>query len=187
MSWSKTIDRRATPLARRRALALLLAPLAWPLSACGFRPLYAPRSPQDWDPDLAAIVVSPIRDRSGQILALALREHLNPGGVSVPAKWRLDTTLNVSRADIGIQRNATAISSEISVSARYVITDVQTGKPIYSNITRANSDFNRLNDAYATEVASDDAQDRALREVADEMALRMALFVRQQRVSAARP
>lgn len=169
----------------RRGVFMLAAGLG--LSGCGFHPLYAPRGPQDWDPDLAAITVASIRDRAGQILALALRENLNPGGVSVPARWRLETSLTISRVDLGIQRNATAISSEITINVSYVVTDIKTGQSVYTSTSRASGDFDRLNDAYATQVAGDDAQERALHQVAEEIALRMALFVRQQRAKRASP
>ena len=86
----------------------------------------------------------------------------------------------MARSDLGLQRNATATSSEVTVSASYVVTEARSGKQVYSSSSRAVGDFNQLNDAYATQVAADDAQDRALHEVADEMTMRMALFVRQQ-------
>jgi len=170
--------------ATRRGVWLLLA---LSLCGCGFRPLYAPRAPQDWDPDLAAIAVVRMPNRPGQILELALRENLNPSGVSVAPRWRLATTLSVGRTDLGIQRNATATSSEITVTASYTVTDVKTGATVYSSSSRAVGDFNQFNDAYATQIGADDAQDRALHEVADEMAVRMALFVRQQRAKPASP
>lgn len=182
MSWSRTS--RPWPAATRRGFLLLLASS---LAGCGFRPLYAPRAPQDWDPDLAAIAVSPIANRPGQILELALRQNLNPGGVSVAPRWRLNTTLTIGRADLGIQRNATATSSEITVTASYSVFDAKTGAGIYSSTSRAVGDFNQLNDAYATQVGADDAQDRALHEIADDMMVRMALFVRQQRSKPAAP
>jgi len=164
-------------ITRRGAIALLFAALG----GCGFRPLYAARGPQDWDRDLAAIQVAPISDRSGQILTLALRENLNPGGTSVAPRWRLATTLSIGRAELGIQRNATTIASEVVISASYTVFDYKTGKPVLSGLSRATSDYDRLIDAYATTVAGDDAQDRALHQVADEMALRLAIFVRDQR------
>jgi len=105
----------------------------------------------------------------------------------VPARWRLDTNLTVTRADLGIQRNATTTGSEVFVSVVFTLTDVKSGKQVYSSTSRANSDYDRLVDAYATQVAGDDAQDRALHQVADEMSLRLALFVRQQRVKASNP
>lgn len=168
------------PLARASLLAILAATLV----GCGFRPLYGSRAPQEWDPELAAISVSTIKDRQGQVLALALREQLNPGGQSVAARWRLDTQLYVSRGDLGLQRNATTTGSEVFVSAVFSLTDLQSGKVVYSSSSRANADYDRLVDAYATQVGGDDAQDRALHQVADEMSLRLALFMRQQRVKA---
>lgn len=161
-----------------------LAPLAVMLAGCGFHPLYAPSGPRDWDPDLAAINVLRINDRPGQILALALRENLNPGGVSVTKRWDLQTGLRVTRSDLGIQRNATATTSEITVSASFQIID-QGGKTIYSSSATAVGDFDLVNDAYATQVAADGARDRAIREVADDMTLRLAIFVRDQRAKAA--
>ena len=67
-----------------------LAALLLALAGCGFHPLYAAGGGvRDWDPALAAISVRPIPDRPGQILALALRENLNPSGVSAPKRWDL--------------------------------------------------------------------------------------------------
>jgi len=173
----------SAPVTRRSALALI----AMTLGGCGFRPLYGSRSPRDWDPDLAAISVAPIRDRPGQVLALALRENLNPAGTSVPQRWRLDTVLSISRSDLGIQRNATATSSEITVNASYTLVELSTGTRVFSSGSRGVGDFNQLNDAYATQVGADDAQDRALQELAEEMTLRLALFIRQQRSKRASP
>jgi len=182
MSWC-SIAASTAALTRRGMLLLALAALG----GCGFRPLYAPRGPQDWDPDLAAIAVTPIPDRSGQILALALREDLNPSGAPATKRWQLETHLSVGRTDLGIQRNATATSSEVTVTASYSVIDLASGKQVYSSSSRAVGDFDQLNDAYATRVSADDAQDRALHEIADEMAMRMALFVRQQRATPSKP
>jgi LPS-assembly lipoprotein len=169
--------------------ALFLAPLALTLggtlAGCGFHPLYSSRGTRDWDPDLAAINVVPINDRAGQILALALRENLNPGDMSVRKRWDLTTGVRVTRTDLGIQRNATATTSEITVYATFQINEAQSGKIVYSSSSNAVGDFDQVNDAYATQVAADGARDRALREVADEMTLRLAIFVRDQRTKAA--
>jgi LPS-assembly lipoprotein len=176
------------PFARLSRRALFLAPmgltLAAALAGCGFHPLYAPHGPRDWDPDLAAIDVLPINDRPGQILAMALRENLNPSGVSAPKRWNLQTSLRVLRSDLGIQRNATATTSEITVYTTFQVIDLK-GKIIYSSTSNAVGDFDQLEDAYATQVAADGARDRALREVADEITLRLAIFVRDQRAKAA--
>jgi len=102
----------------------------------------------------------------------------------VPKRWNLQTGLRVTRTDLGIQRNATATTSEITVSAIFQITD-QGGRIIYSSSSSAVGSFDLVNDAYATQVAAQDARDRAIRQVADEMVLRLAIFVRDQRTKAA--
>jgi LPS-assembly lipoprotein len=175
----------AQPIVAPTRRALWLVPLALALAGCGFHPLYAPSGPRDWDPDLAAINVLPIKDRQGQILALALRESLNPAGASVSKRWDLQTGLRVTRSDLGIQRNATATTSEITVYATFQIVEASSGKMVYSSTSNAVGDFDQVEDAYATQVAADSARDRALRQVADEMTLRLAIFVRNQRAKAA--
>jgi LPS-assembly lipoprotein len=172
-------------IARLSRRALWIAPLAAILAGCGFHPLYSSRGTRDWDPDLAAIYVEQINDRPGQILALALRENLNPGGVSVAKRWNLVTGVRVTRTDLGIQRNATATTSEITVFATFHIEDVKNSSVLYASTSTAVGDFDQVNDSYATQVAADAARDRALREVADEMTLRLAIFVRDQRAKAA--
>ena len=177
----------SNPALRLRRRALFLAPLglmmAGALGGCGFHPLYASRGMRDWDPDLAAIDVQQINDRQGQILAMALRENLNPSGVAVAKRWNLQTGMRVTRSDLGIQRNATATTSEITIYATFQVVDLK-GKTVYSSTSNAVGDFDQLEDAYATQVAADGARDRAIREVADEMTLRLAIFVRDQRVKA---
>src|SRR5215469_9506378 len=83
MSWS-----------RRGILAALAAA---PLAGCGFRPLYGGHAAGEYDPRLATIKVTPIADRNGQILELALREKLNPRGVALPTRYTLSVTLTLGR------------------------------------------------------------------------------------------
>lgn len=134
---------------------------------------------------MAAIRVQPINDRPGQILAMALRENLNPANVSTPTRWDLTTGLRITRSDLGIQRNATATTSEITAYATFLVRESEGGKVVYSSTSTAVGDFDQVPDAYATQVAADSARDRALRQVADEITLRLAIFVRDQRAKAA--
>jgi len=163
MSWS-----------RRRILAILAAA---PLAGCGFHPLYGGQTAGEYDPMLAAIKVAPIADREGQILELALRERLNPRGADVRQRYLLTVILGLNRVDLGIQRNATSTRSEISAFANYTLTGA--GAPVTGQ-TRTVAAFNLQNDAWAATVAEKDAREHAIQDLADTIALQLALWARRQ-------
>lgn len=157
------------------------------LAGCGFHPLYAPRGPRDYDPELAAIKVNPIRDRVGQLLAQQLNEQLNPNGIVVPPRYSLSVALVVSRADLGIQRDATSTRGEVTISATFSVSDLHGGGPPLSGSTRAVGSFNILNDAYATQVAEDETREHILAQIGDDLVTKLVFFVRQRRAAAAQP
>jgi len=163
----------------RRALLPLL--LLLPLGACGFRPLYAEREEASSEPALATIKVLPIKDRIGQMLEMSLRESFNPRGIAADPRYTLSVTLAVSRFDLGIQRDASATRGRVDVYATIQLADAQSGKAVYNSRAQSTSSFNILDDAYAAQVAEDDARTRTVRDLSDEIRTRMALFLRSRR------
>jgi LPS-assembly lipoprotein len=172
--------RARSPLAGR-ALALALIAL---LAGCGFHPLYAPRGPHDYDPALAAIQVGRIPERNGQLLQEWLTEELNPEGIAVPVRYDLTVGLVVSRGDLGVQVNATTTRGEVTVAANFKVIDAANRGVLLAGTSHAVGGFDVLSDAYATKVAEDAARERALRELADDLAIKLTLFVKQQDVTA---
>ncbi|MDE2166161.1 MAG: hypothetical protein KGJ66_07470 [Alphaproteobacteria bacterium] len=163
MSWS------------RRAFLLALA--ATPLAGCGFHPLYGGETAGEYNPLLAAIKVAPIPDRDGQLLELALRERLNPRGVALSQHYRLGVTLTLTRADLGIQRNATSTRAEILADANYTLNGQGLRVTGRSHTVSA---FNLQNDAWAATVAENDARERAIDQLADAIVMQLTLWVRRQ-------
>lgn len=163
----------------------LLAPGSWLLilllGACGFHPLYGERELATAEPELAAIEVMPIKDRIGQELELSLREALNPRAIAVAPRYRLAVSLNVARYDLGIQRDASSTRARVDVIATFQLIDAQNGQSVYLSRTQSTSAFNILNDAYAAQVAEEDARTRTVRDLSDEIRTRLALFLRHQR------
>lgn len=169
---------RLDSLCSRRALfALSLLPVA----GCGFHPIYGEAAQEREYPELAGIVVLPIRDRYGQQLELALREAFNPEGLRVKPRYRLTVRPAVARTDLGLQRDASSTRAQINVTANIVLADAQTGKVIYSSFTQSTTDFNILEDGYATEVNEQDARRRTVRDLTQEIRTRLALFLRNRR------
>jgi LPS-assembly lipoprotein len=162
-------------LTRRVAFAFAMLPLA----ACGFHPLYAESRRVADDPALAAITVLPIADRIGQQLELSLREQFNPRGLSLEPRYKLSITLAVARADLGIQRDATATRGQVSVTASIVLADAKTAKVLYRGAVHSLSSFNVVNDAFSAQVAQDDSDTRAMRDLADEIHTRVAIFLQE--------
>jgi LPS-assembly lipoprotein len=174
MSWFSASFHDRWP--RRSLLALALLPLA----ACGFHPLYSEAVQRQENPQLAGIMVTPIPDRYGQQLELALREALNPEGLTVKPLYRLDVGVQIQRIDLGIQRDASSARGRINAYATLSLFDVATNRQIYVSRTQSTSAFNILQDGYAAEVAEEDARTRTVRDLTDQIRLRLALFLRDR-------
>src|SRR5216684_1005662 len=112
-------------ISRHTLLGLLLALGLSGLTGCGgWTPLYADFEAGPADENLRAITVSPIPERIGQKLALALREALNPTGVPTPQHYVLRTTLQTVRSDLGVQSFGLGTRGKLDVHANYVLVEV---------------------------------------------------------------
>ncbi len=162
---------------RRSALAVL-ALLG--LAACGFRPLYADRSPLGYDPALATIDVQPAADRVGQILTQSLREQLNPRGAHLPTRYVLTVALSVARSDLGVRRDNTSTRGELAFNVSLTLNAVGGGDTaVYKDSIRTITAFNLPDDAYAASVAERSAREEAADQLGREIANRLAVFMRQ--------
>jgi LPS-assembly lipoprotein len=163
--------------------SLLLSPLA--LGACGFHPLYSEETAAVDEPALAAIRVLPIPDRLGQELELSLREALNPHGERTKTLYNLVTTLAQTRADLGIQRDASSTRGRVDVRVTITLTDAKSSKVIYTGHAQSTSSFNILTDGYAAQISEDDARTRTVRDLTVEIRTRLTLVLRNQKKKSA--
>jgi LPS-assembly lipoprotein len=158
------------------------------LGGCGFHPLYAQHGRNGFDADLASIKVNTISDRQGQLLAIALRDALNPHGARVETRYTLDVELKAGKQDIGIRPDGTASRSEITMTATFILKDVK--KPaddaiVFRGVTHSISSFDVLNDNYATVVAQHNAEERTVQDVGDDILTRLELYVSKHRAAPA--
>jgi LPS-assembly lipoprotein len=151
------------------------------LAGCGFHPLYAPRNESGFDADLASIKVNTVADRQGQVLAIALRDALNPTGAHVDMRYTLDVQLASTRQDIGLRADGTASRSEVTMTAKFVLRDAKANKTVLQGTTHSVSSYDVLTDNYATVVASQNAQERTVQEVGDDILTRLQLYVSKHR------
>ncbi len=174
MSWSKAIT------------AALLA-LALPgLGGCGFKPVYGTASSAAVAPEgsaaaLSNVSVDIIPDRTGQVLRNLLIDRFYQDGRPQQPAYRLAVGLTAAREDLGIRKDATATRARLRLVADYQLIDVRTGQTLYRTFSRSIVSFNLLEAQYATLVAEEDAYDRALTELAEDIRTRLALYFQREK------
>jgi LPS-assembly lipoprotein len=149
------------------------------LCACGFQPMYGQRAP-DATPvssDLASIEVGTIPDRSGQLLRNELTYLLNPASDrGASRRYTLSVSLKEEVDTFAVERSGFATRANVQVAATYTLIDDATGNPILSGTSRAVSGFNILREDFSTYVASGDARNRAISQIAFEIRNRLGAY-----------
>jgi LPS-assembly lipoprotein len=164
-------------MAARHAVLALGAILALNLPGCGWEPLYADPQSVPASADLRAITVDPIPERIGQRLEIALRDSLNPTGIPTPPRYRLQTTLSVVLADVGLQTQGTASLAELDVIATYHLLDIHSGAVLTTGTVHVQNSFALNPNQYSTVVGQQDAAVRTDVELNQEIVTRLNLFM----------
>lgn len=170
-------------LSRRGACRLLgLAAAAAPLTglaACGFQPLYGSQGAAT-DPgvsaELAAVRIDPLRDRAGQQMHNFLRDRLNPRGQPVSPSYRLQVSLVETLTELGVQVDETATRANLRMVADFTLRNFATEESLLEGRSSSTTSYDILSNPFATTVSEADARERALREVADDIQTRLALY-----------
>lgn len=170
MSWSR----------RRLLAAAALLPLGGglggALGGCVVRPLYGTAASDDRAADdLAATAIRPISSRSGQQLHNALRDMLNPRGQPAGARYDLAVGLQESLRESGLRRTETSTRGTLTLRADYRLTDRDDGRLLTSGRAQSIVGYNLVDSGYANHVSAEDARERGLRELAQEIRRRLAL------------
>lgn len=173
-------------MAARFPLLALVLSTTLVLAGCGWAPLYANRESGPADAELRAIKVSPIPERIGQRLAMALRESFDPDGAPSPQRYRLDSLLTTARSDLGIQETGLGSRGKIDATVTFWLRDIKTGAQLIANTVHTAESFDILANNYASVVAEEDARIRAVEELRRDIVDRLTLFF-QQRAAASSP
>lgn len=165
-------------LGERLIVALLLCGLGAALAGCGFRPLYAKPDQAAAGPlqDMSSVYVVPLRDRTGQIMHNMLRDRLNPAGVPADPLYVLEVQLTESTEELAIRSDETATRANLRVAAEYALRHRTTDEIVLTGQSRTTTSYNILSSQFATYTSEEDARERALQELSDDIRIDLGAF-----------
>lgn len=166
---------------RRTRVIGMAAALAAALGACGFTPLYGERGGVDASAELAAVHINTIRDRNGQMLHNLLLDRINPNGRPASPLYGLDVQLVEAKANTGIIKDSSSTSAQLANTASYTLVELKTRKPLQSGRSRSVSSYNIVQSDFATLASEKDARERTLREIAEDITTKVAVFLASRR------
>ena len=149
------------------------------LASCGFTPMYATPTAGSGKANIVAamskIAIRPIPDRPGMKLRQELRELLQPKGLQGAALYDLDVTLTRTVEELGIRSDATASRANLVIAASFYL--AEGGSRVYGDRVQSVVGYNILDDQYATVAAQADAEDRAIRQVGEQIKTRVGVYL----------
>jgi LPS-assembly lipoprotein len=162
------------PSRSRAALAVGIALLA-ALPGCGFQPLYGTHAGQPAAGEqLANVAIDVIPDRNGQVLRNLLIDRFYRDGRPAAPSYRLAVQLQAFEENLGIRPDATATRARLRLFANYQLID-NAGKVAFRASSRSIVSYDILDAQYATLAGQQDAYQRGLTELSDEIRTRLAL------------
>lgn len=176
------------PLSRRSmlrsALGISIAGLGMAqLSACGFQPMYGnPSSPGSagaaTSARLALVQINPIADRIGQQMNNLLRDRMNPAGQPDKPSYHLAVTLTELSVTIA-SGNANTRHNDLTVTATYWLSHAESDSGYMMNAvtSQINVSYDTLDDPYNDLVTRQDAENRAVEQLADMITTRVGAYL----------
>ena len=121
------------------------------------------------------ISIENIPDRNGQMLRNDLIDRMY--GKNRPEKplYTLKVTIRSGEEDLGILANATATRSLLNMYSDYSLQDAK-GKQLLGGTAHSVASFDKLDQMYGTVVARQNAYERTLREVSEQIVNRLSLY-----------
>ncbi|MBI1210263.1 MAG: hypothetical protein GC190_02270 [Alphaproteobacteria bacterium] len=157
--------------------------LAVSLGACGFHPLYATPSSGTtlgMTQYYQQVLVEPIQGRQGVHLRNQLMDAFTPGGTPSNAAYRLSIRLEEQKEGLAIQQDTRITRYNYNLTAKYELKDAVSGRILDHGISRAIAPYNVVDSQFATLSAERDAQERAAREVGEDIRIRLGLYFEQR-------
>jgi len=119
-----------------------------------------------------------MKDRVGQQLHNELERLLHPGGAAPRYAYRLKAELNENTSSLAVKKSAFATRGNLTVTVRYALLNSATGKSILDASNAITVSYNIFSSEFETLMAEKDARKRAIRELAQEIRIRLGVYLR---------
>ena len=145
------------------------------LAACELRPLHMAPAGATINEALATIEVSAPKTPVGQQLATHLIDDLNPAGVSVESRYRLEVSLERTRTALAIQLDDRITRYDLTLAAFFRLISLEEDRTIYRSAVRRVASYNVVREPFATLIAEQDAERRAAIEISRQIRTLLAV------------
>lgn len=172
MWWSKRTFLRTALLGCTLATASVVA-------GCGFQPMYARSNNGDaLKTAMAAVEVTIIEDRQGQMLRNALERRLEQGaGNTVKKRYLLTVVLSEQVTESAFRKDATNTRESVTLTASTKLDSG--GKTVWGRKHSAVTAYNITADHYTVEMSLRNARERTIEQLADQITESIAVFLKQ--------
>lgn len=168
-----------------RRFFLLVAGLG-SVTACGFEPVYGERTVRDPKPgesptaqirdDMSAIWIEPIPERAGQMMRNVLIDLFNGSNEPTQPKYRLEVRMREVKQAVLERKETLETATNLILISTYKL-KTASGEQLTANQSRTIVLYNQLQSPYATLAAEEYARERAIRQAAGDIRLRLSLFL----------
>ena len=132
----------------------------------------APRPSSSWPPYGS----SPCPTAPASSCTIFLRDALNPHGQPVSPAYRLEIKLTQRTEELALREDETATRANIILSSSFVLLSMTDEGVLYSGRSSAINSHNILDQEYSTIIAAGDALERGLRQMSEDIKLRLAIY-----------
>lgn len=165
---------------RNRNLAfIILATMTLSLGACGFTPVYNSNTGAESaavKQSFSYVEVAPIPDKIGVDLRNELLDMLHVNiGQSVPRYTLLVNTPSEQIKQTGIDRDATTTREQLRLKTSVKLIAKDSGRILFDRNFVSLTNYNILPSEYSTLIAQEDARERAMRQIADDIKTHLSL------------
>ena len=164
------------------------------LTACGFRPLYAPPIESGNDSDsvyafdvFRSVTIESIPDREGQYLRNELTRLLHPSGADPQRFYSLRIRISESERNLAVRKSSIATRANLTVRGEFSLVDRRNGDVLAEGDTSVTSGFNIFESEYQSLSALNSARFRALDSLAQQIRIRLATDLSSKGEPSAKP